>query len=134
MILKSRVLRNETSGGGYSIPCSRAFHVLRRPRARGGFAFLDRFLGELVWTLPDDGSPIFEALAAEFEPLVRFAKVDTDAEREIAEHFRIRTIPTLSLVRHQREVARVDGVLYTGDLRRWLYGALSEPEDEQASP
>jgi hypothetical protein len=24
-------------------------------------------------------------------------------------------------------------VLYAGDLRRWLYGALSEPEEEHAS-
>jgi thioredoxin 2 len=73
-------------------------------------------------------SPIFGSLAAEFEPMVRFAKVDTDAEKEVANHFGIQSIPTLSLVRNGREVARVAGVLYPGDLRRWLYGALSEDE------
>ena len=52
----------------------------------------------------------------------------------LAEYFRIQSIPTLSFIRNQHEVAHVAGVLYTGDLRRWLYGALSEPEDEQASP
>ena len=78
--------------------------------------------------------PIFEALAAEFEPMLRFAKVNTDAEGELAQYFRIQTIPTLSFIRNQREVARIAGVLYAGDLRRWLYGALSEPEDEPVSP
>ena len=78
-------------------------------------------------------APIFEALAAEFEPMLRFAKVNTDAEGELAQYFRIQTIPTLSFIRNQREVARVAGVLYAGDLRRWLCGALSEPEEEHAS-
>ena len=79
-------------------------------------------------------APIFETLAAEFEPMVRFAKVDTDAEKGLADHFNIQSIPTLSLIRNRREIARVAGVLYTADLRRWLYGALSEPAgDEEAS-
>jgi thioredoxin 2 len=73
-------------------------------------------------------APVFEALAAEFEPMVRFAKVDTDAEKELAQYFRIQSIPTLSLIRNQREVARVSGAMFAGDLRRWLYGALSETD------
>jgi thioredoxin 2 len=75
-------------------------------------------------------SPIFEALAGEFEPMVRFAKVNTDEQRQIAEYFSIQTIPTISLIHRQREVARSIGVLYTADLRRWIYGALSEPEGD----
>jgi thioredoxin 2 len=78
-------------------------------------------------------APIFETLAAEFEPMVRFSKVNTDAEKELAHYFRIQSIPTLSFIRNQREAARVAGVLYPGDLRRWLYSALSEPEDGQAA-
>ncbi|MFG1378508.1 thioredoxin [Xanthobacter autotrophicus] len=73
-------------------------------------------------------APVFEALAAEFEPHVRFAKVDTDAERELAEYFRISTIPTLSFIHEHREVARVAGAMFAGDLRRWLYDALSQTE------
>lgn len=79
-------------------------------------------------------APIFEALAAEFEPMVRFAKVNTDAEGPLAQYFRIQSIPTLSFIRSQREVARISGALYAGDLRRWLYAALSEPEEGQAAP
>lgn len=78
-------------------------------------------------------APVFESLAAEFEPHVRFAKVDTDRERELAEYFRISTIPTLSFIAGRREVARVSGAMFAGDLRRWLYDALSRAE-EGASP
>ena len=49
-------------------------------------------------------------------------------QRPLAEYFSIQTIPTLSLIHRQREVARSIGVLYHADLRRWIYGALSEPE------
>jgi thioredoxin 2 len=75
-------------------------------------------------------APIFEALAAEFEPMVRFAKVDTDQEKQLAEYFGIQTIPTLSFINRQREIARSVGVLHTADLRRWIYTALSEPEGD----
>ena len=79
-------------------------------------------------------APIFESLVAEFEPHVRFAKVNTDEQRQIAEYFSIQTIPTLSFVHRQREVARTIGVLYHADLRRWIYSALSEPESTRAEP
>jgi thioredoxin 2 len=74
-------------------------------------------------------APIFERLAGEFEPYLRFAKVDTDAESELAQYFRIQTIPTLSVIRDRREVARISGLLSIADLRRWLYSALSGSED-----
>lgn len=67
-------------------------------------------------------APVFEAAAAEFEPRVRFAKVDTDAERRVAAQYRIQSIPTLILFRGGREVARQSGAMGAGDLRRWLAG------------
>ena len=70
-------------------------------------------------------APIFERLAAEFEPLLRFAKVNTDQETALAQYFRISSIPTLSVIRDRHEIARIAGLLSTADLRRWLYGALS---------
>jgi thioredoxin 2 len=73
-------------------------------------------------------APLFDGLAAEFEPVVRFAKVNTDAEQELAQYFRIRTIPTLSFVRDQREVARSAGLMTRNELRRWIYEALSQPD------
>ena len=65
-------------------------------------------------------APAFEAAAHEFEPRLRFAKVDSDAEGELAARFNIRSIPTLVLVRGGRETARVSGALQLPDLRRWI--------------
>ena len=65
-------------------------------------------------------APAFEAATREFEPRLRFAKVDSDAEGELAARFNIRSIPTLVLVRDGRETARVSGALQLADLRRWI--------------
>lgn len=65
-------------------------------------------------------APTFEAVAAEVEPRVRLAKVDTDAEQDLAARFRIQAIPTLVLIKGGREVARQSGALGAGDLRRWI--------------
>lgn len=65
-------------------------------------------------------APVFAAAAAEFEPRVRFAKVDTEAAPELAQRFRIQAIPTLILFHRGREVARQSGALPAGQLRQWL--------------
>ena len=65
-------------------------------------------------------APHFEAAAAEFEPRLRFAKVDTDAEQALAARYQIRGIPTLILFRKDRELARVSGALIGGQLRQWI--------------
>ena len=70
-------------------------------------------------------APVFEAAAREFEPRVRFAKVDTDAEPEIAAQFQIRGIPTLVLIGKGREIARVSGAMPAQQLRQWLSQQLA---------
>lgn len=65
-------------------------------------------------------APTFEAVAAEVEPRLRLAKVDTDAEQALAARFRIQAIPTLILLKGGREVARQSGAMGGGDLRRWI--------------
>jgi thioredoxin 2 len=65
-------------------------------------------------------APTFEAAAAEIEPKARLAKVDTDAEPELAQRYRIQAIPTLILFKGGREVARQSGAMGSGDLRRWI--------------
>lgn len=65
-------------------------------------------------------APTFEAVAAEAEPKVRFAKVDTDAEQALAARYGIQAIPTLILFKGGKEVARRSGALPAGELRRWV--------------
>ncbi len=69
-------------------------------------------------------APQFEAAARALEPHVRLAKVDTDAEPELAGRFAVRSIPTLILFRDSREIARQSGVLSANDISRWVDAAL----------
>ena len=56
-------------------------------------------------------APQFAAAAAELEPLVRFAKLNTEAVRDVAGRFGIRGIPCMILFKQGREVARQAGAL-----------------------
>ena len=69
-------------------------------------------------------APVFENAAREFEPRLRLAKVDTDAEPDLAARYRIQAIPTMVLMRGGREIARHSGVMSVGKLRGWLEQTL----------
>ena len=64
-------------------------------------------------------APAFEAAARELEPRVRLAKVDTEAYPGLAARFGIRSIPTLVLLRHGSELARVSGAMDTRGIVAW---------------
>ncbi|NMG33260.1 thioredoxin TrxC [Azoarcus sp. TTM-91] len=64
-------------------------------------------------------APAFAAAAATLEPAFRLAKVDTEAVPQLAARFGIRSIPTLILFRHGREVARQAGAMGSADIVRW---------------
>ena len=64
-------------------------------------------------------APQFEAAAAQLEPRVRLAKVDTQAQPTLAQKFAIRSIPTLVLFQHGREIARQPGAMSAADIVRW---------------
>ena len=64
-------------------------------------------------------APAFEAAAAELEPRVRLAKVNTEEAQGLAMRFGIRSIPTLALFRGGREVARTAGAMDTRGLVAW---------------
>jgi thioredoxin 2 len=70
-------------------------------------------------------APHFERAAGELEPLVRLAKLNTEAEQELATRFGIRSIPTLVAFRDGREIARQSGAMDTAGLTRWVKGALA---------
>jgi len=69
-------------------------------------------------------APAFEAAAAELEPDVRLAKLDTEHARATAAQYRIQSIPTLALFRDGREIARQPGAMGAQDIVRWVRANL----------
>jgi thioredoxin 2 len=65
-------------------------------------------------------APHFEKAAAELEPQVRLAKLNTETEQEIAARYAIRSIPTLVMFRRGKEIARQSGALDGPSLIRWV--------------
>jgi thioredoxin 2 len=74
-----------------------------------------------TWCGPCRGfAPVFTEAARQFEPRLRLAKVDTDAQAALSARFSIRSIPTLVLLRDGREVARQAGALSGAQLRQFV--------------
>jgi len=69
-------------------------------------------------------APAFAEAAAQLEPEVRLAKVNTEAEQGLAAQFGIRSIPTMVLFRGGREVARQPGAMGAADIVHWLRANL----------
>ncbi|MGR2739305.1 thioredoxin TrxC [Billgrantia sp. Q4P2] len=65
-------------------------------------------------------APIFAQTAAELEPRIRFAKLDTEAEPALAGRFGIRSIPMLIVFKEGREIARQAGLMQGAQFKRWL--------------
>lgn len=65
-------------------------------------------------------APIFAQLAGQYVGRVRFAKVNTEAEQQLAGRHGIRSIPTLAMFKGGREVDRVAGALPPQQLQAWL--------------
>ncbi|HEY6458099.1 MAG TPA: thioredoxin TrxC [Steroidobacteraceae bacterium] len=69
-------------------------------------------------------APQYAQAAAELEPKIRVAKLDTDAAQNISGEFGIRSIPTLMIFKAGREVARQAGALGKTDIIRWVQAHL----------
>ncbi len=65
-------------------------------------------------------APTLVQAAAQLEPKVRVAKVDTEAEPQLASAFAIRSIPTLILIHKGQELARLSGAVPLQTLIQWL--------------
>jgi len=65
-------------------------------------------------------APQFAKAAEAMEPRVRFAKLDTEAAQDIAGRYGIRSIPTMIVFQHGKEVARQSGALDAAAITRWL--------------
>ena len=65
-------------------------------------------------------APAFEQAAAQVAPGIHLAKVDTEAQPDVASRFAIRSIPTLIAFRNGREIARQSGALSLPQLMQWI--------------
>lgn len=64
-------------------------------------------------------APVFEQAAQSLEPRLRLIKINTEENPEIAIRYGIRSIPTLILFHHERELARSSGALDLARLLAW---------------
>ena len=68
-------------------------------------------------------APQFANAAAQL-PQIYFAKVDTEAAPQTSMRYRIRSIPTMVLMKHGREIARTSGAMSAADIQRWVQSQL----------
>ena len=73
-------------------------------------------------------SPVFQQVAKELEPRIRFVKVDTEQETAIASRYAIRSIPTLMVFKRGEILAQRSGSLPPSLLREWLLSLTNRDE------
>jgi thioredoxin 2 len=69
-------------------------------------------------------APQFEKAASQLEPQVRFAKVNTDEEQQLAGRFGIQGIPTMILFHRGKEIARQSGLMDANRIEQWVEQSL----------
>jgi thioredoxin 2 len=65
-------------------------------------------------------APVFAQVAGELRGRAQLAKLNTEAEPQLASQFGIRSIPTLVVFRGGRELARMSGALDAHRLGAWI--------------
>ena len=65
-------------------------------------------------------APHFEAVAAQLEPHVRLAKLNTEHAQQTAARFGIRSIPTLAVFKNGQEIARQAGAMDARAMTGWI--------------
>ena len=65
-------------------------------------------------------SPIVEQIAQQSPGRLKLVKINTDTAPSLSQRFGIRGIPTLVLMEHGKEIARVVGALGAPALRNWV--------------
>jgi len=70
-------------------------------------------------------APEFERAAAMLEPEARLVKVNVDEEPALAQKFQTRSIPTILIALHGRELARVTGARSAAQLVEWVRREIS---------
>ncbi len=65
-------------------------------------------------------APAFQQASAQLEPHYRLAKLNTENEQNIGEQFSIRSIPTIAMFKHGKEMKRQAGAMSAADIVSWV--------------
>lgn len=75
-------------------------------------------------------APVMDKLAAEFSEHLILAKVDCDAQQQIAMQFGVRSLPTVVFVKDGQPIDAFQGAVPESEIRELLAKHLPQPEDE----
>lgn len=79
------------------------------------------------WCNPCVGfAPVFSDVATEHKGNVRFVKVDTESQQNLAAKYQIRSIPTVMLFKNGQKVEVINGALPKSQFNQWLNQALTK--------
>ncbi|MGA7729971.1 MAG: thioredoxin, partial [Chloroflexia bacterium] len=70
-------------------------------------------------------SPIFEATAKQYVGIVKFAKLDTEAEPALASGLGVQALPTILMFYKGQLVNLVEGALPASSFQQWIYQSLA---------
>lgn len=79
------------------------------------------------WCNPCVGfAPVFSDVAKERANSVRFVKIDTESQQNLAAKYQIRSIPTVMVFKDGKRVDVINGALPKGQFDQWLNEALTK--------
>lgn len=64
--------------------------------------------------------PVFAQVSEQMKTRMRFAKVNTEVEQQLAQQYGIRSIPSLLIFKHGVEADRIAGALDAAGLKSWV--------------
>ncbi len=65
-------------------------------------------------------APAFQQANKQLEPYYRLAKLNTENEQNIGAQFSIRSIPTIAMFKHGKEIKRQAGAMSAADIVSWV--------------
>ncbi|NOI68621.1 thioredoxin TrxC [Vibrio sp. 99-8-1] len=79
------------------------------------------------WCNPCVGfAPVFSQVAEERKGEMRFVKIDTEAQQQLAAQYQIRSIPTVMVFVNGQRVDSINGALPKSQFDQWLNQALNK--------
>ena len=79
------------------------------------------------WCNPCVGfAPVFEQVAQEHSGQIRFVKIDTEAQLNLASQHQIRSIPTVMVFKDGKRVDIINGALPKSQFSQWLIEAINK--------